>query len=72
MEFKEDYKKGLKNRKVITNGEYKLEVRKFHNNGIIYTEIEMNNLLTDKKFDLGLHKLFFDSLEDNWEIVEED
>ena len=72
MEFKEAYKKGIKVGRKITNGEYSLEISKFNNQGTIYTEITMTNILTDKKFDLGLHKLFLDSLEDNWEIIRED
>lgn len=36
------------------------------------TEIKMTNVLSDKKFDLGLHKLFLDSFEENWQIIEED
>lgn len=72
MEFKEAYKKGLKTGKTITNGEYTLEVSKFNNSGTFYTEIKMTNVLSDKKFDLGLHKLFLDSFEENWQIVEED
>lgn len=72
MEFKEAYKKGLKVGKTITNGEYTLEVSKFNNSGIFYTEIKMTNVLSDKKFDLGLHKLFLDSFEENWQIIEED
>ena len=72
MEFKEAYKKGLKVGKTITNGEYSLEVSRFNNSGTFYTEIKMTNVLSDKNFDLGLHKLFLDSFEDNWEIIRED
>lgn len=72
MEFKEAYNKGLKTGKPITNGEYTLEVSKFNNSGTFYTEIKMTNVLSDKKFDLGLHKLFLDSFEENWQIIEED
>ena len=71
MEFKEAYKKGLKVGKTITNGEYKIS---FHNEtilGINRMVIKMNNL-PDKTNELSLHKLFFDSFEDNWEILEED
>lgn len=72
MEFKEAYKKGIKVGRAITNGEYSLEVSKFNNFGTFYTEIKMTNVLSDKNFDLGLHKLFLDSFEDNWEIIRED
>lgn len=71
MEFKEAYKKGIKIGRPITNGEYSLEVSRFNNSGTFYTEIKMTNILSDKNFDLGLHKLFLDSFEDNWEIIRE-
>lgn len=72
MEFKEAYKKGLKVGKTITNGEYSLEISKFINFGTVYTELKITNILSDKKLDFGLHNLFLDSFEDNWEIIRED
>lgn len=65
MEFKEAYKKGLKVGKTITNGEYKISFHYETILGIDRIVIKMDNL-PDK------YKLFFDSFEDNWEIIEED
>lgn len=72
MEFKEAYKKGLKRGKTITNSEYNLQLKtteSFENKylTVIATCIKEN----DKGFYFDMNKLFFDSLEDNWEIVED-
>lgn len=68
MEFKEAYKKGLKVGKIITNGEYNLQLENIENSGRKYLNIKA----LKKNFYFDINKLFFDSLEDNWEIVEED
>lgn len=68
MEFKEAYKKGLKVGKTITNGEYNLQLENIENFGHKYPNIKV----LKENFYFDINKLFFDSLEDNWEIVKED
>lgn len=68
MEFKEAYKKGLKVGKTITNGEYNLQLENIENFGRKYLNIKA----LKENFYFDINKLFFDSLEDNWEIIEED
>lgn len=72
MEFKEAYKKGLKTGKTITNGEYNLQLEIIKNFGNKYLKIISTSIKNDKSFTFDMNKLFFDSLEDNWEIIRED
>ena len=72
MEFKEAYRKGLKTGKTITNGEYNLDIRieeNFSFKNLVIRTTYING--SDKKFIFDINRLFFDSLEDNWEIIME-
>lgn len=71
MEFKEAYKKGLKVGKAITNGEYNLQLENIENFGGKYLNIKAIYLKGTERFYFDMNRLFFDSLEDNWEILEE-
>lgn len=70
MEFKEAYKKGIKIGRPITNGEYNLELENIENFGRKYLNIKAIYLKENFHFDVN--RLFFDSLEDNWQIVGEE
>jgi hypothetical protein len=72
MEFKEAYKKGLKTGKTIRNGEYNLRLETTENFGNKYLKVISTCIKNDKDFYFDINKLFFDSLEDNWEIIRED
>lgn len=73
MEFKEAYKKGLKTGKTITNGEYNLQLENIENFGSKYLNIKAIYLKGNaEKFCFDMNRLFFDSLEDNWQIIREE
>ena len=69
MEFKEAYNKGLKVGKTITNGKYNLQLEDREYFGSKYLNIKASY---KENFYFDINRLFFDSLEDNWQIVEED
>lgn len=84
MEFKEVYKKGLKQGKAISNGEYQLKLKIIDNcldidaiNSINWgcsKRLVIDKVFIEKKEQIRLDdtRVFLDSFEDNWEVVEEE